>query len=168
MEWVSFRGRRKILDDVFRGCSEFEFFKIWNQNWNSEHLWDTFEKFNDASDVIFQFNGRPRRKSSVDAIWTSRIFPSITSFAHWYFDHVGFHISLQNKIVFILFWRGFIYCDFIYPNLGIYDSSQLRLQIVERYDGKDPFTRDSFTENGEWQIVDNRTFHYVQMINGYK
>nr|AKR16141.1 nicotinic acetylcholine receptor non-alpha subunit 27 [Parascaris equorum] len=39
----------------------------------------------------------------------------------------------------------------------IYDRSQLDVQIMERYDGKDPFTRDSFTENGEWEIVANRT-----------
>ena len=55
---------------------------------------DAFEKFNDAPNVIFQFNGHPRRKSSVDAIWTSRISPSIINFAHWYLDHVGFHMSL--------------------------------------------------------------------------
>ncbi|VDM94123.1 unnamed protein product [Onchocerca ochengi] len=28
---------------------------------------------------------------------------------------------------------------------------------MERYDGKNPFTRDSFIENGEWEIVANRT-----------
>ncbi|VDM38213.1 unnamed protein product [Toxocara canis] len=39
----------------------------------------------------------------------------------------------------------------------IYDQSQLDVQIMERYDGKDPFTKDSFTENGEWEIVANRT-----------
>ncbi|VDK55078.1 unnamed protein product [Anisakis simplex] len=39
----------------------------------------------------------------------------------------------------------------------IYDRSQLDVQIMQRYDGKDPFTRDSFTENGEWEIVANRT-----------
>ncbi|TKR78147.1 hypothetical protein L596_019002 [Steinernema carpocapsae] len=39
----------------------------------------------------------------------------------------------------------------------IYDRSQLDVQIVERFDGKAPFTKDSFTENGEWEIVSNRT-----------
>ncbi|VDN05206.1 unnamed protein product [Thelazia callipaeda] len=39
----------------------------------------------------------------------------------------------------------------------IYDQSQLDVQIMERFDGKDPFTRDSFMENGEWEIVANRT-----------
>jgi len=39
----------------------------------------------------------------------------------------------------------------------IYDSTQMDLQILERYDGKAPFTIDSFTENGEWEIVANRT-----------
>uniref|UniRef100_A0A0R3RH77 Neur_chan_LBD domain-containing protein n=1 Tax=Elaeophora elaphi TaxID=1147741 RepID=A0A0R3RH77_9BILA len=39
----------------------------------------------------------------------------------------------------------------------IYDQSQLDVQIMERYDGKNPFTRDSFIENGEWEIVANRT-----------
>ncbi|KAK0428205.1 hypothetical protein QR680_010672 [Steinernema hermaphroditum] len=39
----------------------------------------------------------------------------------------------------------------------IYDQSQLDVQIVDRYDGKAPFTKDSFTENGEWEIVANRT-----------
>ncbi|KIH45253.1 hypothetical protein ANCDUO_24710, partial [Ancylostoma duodenale] len=43
---------------------------------------------------------------------------------------------------------------------GIYDTSQLDLTILTRYDGKSPFTKDSFTENGEWEIVDNRTFRY--------
>uniref|UniRef100_A0A1I7V748 Neur_chan_memb domain-containing protein n=1 Tax=Loa loa TaxID=7209 RepID=A0A1I7V748_LOALO len=28
---------------------------------------------------------------------------------------------------------------------------------MERYDGKNPFTRDSYIENGEWEIVANRT-----------
>ncbi|EPB66734.1 hypothetical protein ANCCEY_14174, partial [Ancylostoma ceylanicum] len=45
-------------------------------------------------------------------------------------------------------------------NSGIYDTSQLDLTILTRYDGKSPFTKDSFTENGEWEIVDNRTFRY--------
>uniref|UniRef100_A0AC34RNY7 Uncharacterized protein n=1 Tax=Panagrolaimus sp. JU765 TaxID=591449 RepID=A0AC34RNY7_9BILA len=39
----------------------------------------------------------------------------------------------------------------------IYDKSQLDLQILDRYDGKAPFTIDSYTENGEWEIVANRT-----------
>ncbi|MCP9264085.1 Nicotinic acetylcholine receptor non-alpha subunit 27 [Dirofilaria immitis] len=39
----------------------------------------------------------------------------------------------------------------------IYDQSQLDVQIMERFDGKNPFTRDSFIENGEWEIVANRT-----------
>uniref|UniRef100_A0AC34GSI7 Uncharacterized protein n=1 Tax=Panagrolaimus sp. ES5 TaxID=591445 RepID=A0AC34GSI7_9BILA len=39
----------------------------------------------------------------------------------------------------------------------VYDKSQLDIQILERYDGKDPFTQDSFSENGEWEIVANRT-----------
>ncbi|MFH4978614.1 hypothetical protein AB6A40_005323 [Gnathostoma spinigerum] len=39
----------------------------------------------------------------------------------------------------------------------IYDIEQMDLQIMERFDGKDAFTRDSFTENGEWEIVANRT-----------
>ncbi|EJD73859.1 nicotinic acetylcholine receptor subunit type G [Loa loa] len=39
----------------------------------------------------------------------------------------------------------------------IYDQSQLDVQIMERYDGKNPFTRDSYIENGEWEIVANRT-----------
>ncbi|VDM66195.1 unnamed protein product [Strongylus vulgaris] len=36
--------------------------------------------------------------------------------------------------------------------------------MVTRHDGNSPFTRDSFTENGEWEIVDNRTFKYQQHI----
>lgn len=39
----------------------------------------------------------------------------------------------------------------------VYDRTQLDIQILERYDGKDPFTQDSFSENGEWEIVANRT-----------
>uniref|UniRef100_A0A7E4W089 Neurotransmitter-gated ion-channel ligand-binding domain-containing protein n=1 Tax=Panagrellus redivivus TaxID=6233 RepID=A0A7E4W089_PANRE len=39
----------------------------------------------------------------------------------------------------------------------IYDISQMDLTVLERYDGKDPFTIDSFTENGEWEIVANKT-----------
>ncbi|VDO21982.1 unnamed protein product [Heligmosomoides polygyrus] len=36
------------------------------------------------------------------------------------------------------------------------------LTVLARYDGKSPFTKDSFTENGEWEIVANRTFRYKQ------
>ncbi|KAK6060402.1 Neurotransmitter-gated ion-channel transmembrane region [Cooperia oncophora] len=53
------------------------------------------------------------------------------------------------------------FCSLIFRS-WIYDTSQLDLMILERYDGKSPFTRDSFTENGEWEIVDNRTFRYQQ------
>ncbi|KAK5966359.1 Nicotinic acetylcholine receptor subunit type G [Trichostrongylus colubriformis] len=53
------------------------------------------------------------------------------------------------------------FCSLIFRS-WIYDTSQLDLLILERNDGKSPFTRDSFTENGEWEIVDNRTFRYQQ------
>ncbi|CAJ0599047.1 unnamed protein product [Cylicocyclus nassatus] len=53
------------------------------------------------------------------------------------------------------------FCSLIFRS-WIYDTSQLDLTMVTRYDGKSPFTRDSFTENGEWEIVDNRTFKYQQ------
>ncbi|RCN40565.1 hypothetical protein ANCCAN_13499, partial [Ancylostoma caninum] len=51
------------------------------------------------------------------------------------------------------------FCSLIFRS-WIYDTSQLDLTILTRYDGKSPFTKDSFTENGEWEIVDNRTFRY--------
>uniref|UniRef100_A0A914BW61 Uncharacterized protein n=1 Tax=Acrobeloides nanus TaxID=290746 RepID=A0A914BW61_9BILA len=47
----------------------------------------------------------------------------------------------------------------------IYDQKQLDIEVVERYDGKAPFTIDSFTENGEWQIVANRTRKIVRGRN---
>uniref|UniRef100_A0A7I4YBE0 Nicotinic acetylcholine receptor non-alpha subunit 27 n=1 Tax=Haemonchus contortus TaxID=6289 RepID=A0A7I4YBE0_HAECO len=53
------------------------------------------------------------------------------------------------------------FCSLIFRS-WIYDTTQLDLMILERYDGKSPFTKDSFTENGEWEIVENRTFRYQQ------
>ncbi|KAK6035425.1 Neurotransmitter-gated ion-channel transmembrane region [Cooperia oncophora] len=49
------------------------------------------------------------------------------------------------------FSRGFVDTNLHANYYGewIYDTSQLDLMILERYDGKSPFTRDSFTENGE-------------------
>ncbi|VBB28038.1 unnamed protein product [Acanthocheilonema viteae] len=57
------------------------------------------------------------------------------------------------------FSRGFVDTNLHILSNGdrIYDQSQLDVQIMERYDGKNPFTRDSFIENGEWEIVANRT-----------
>lgn len=53
------------------------------------------------------------------------------------------------------------FCSLIFRS-WIYDTSQLDLTVLARYDGKSPFTKDSFTENGEWEIVANRTFRYKQ------
>ncbi|KAE9550062.1 hypothetical protein FO519_006726 [Halicephalobus sp. NKZ332] len=47
----------------------------------------------------------------------------------------------------------------------IYDSTQMDLQMLERYDGKAPFTIDSYTENGEWEIVANRTKRLIRGRN---
>ncbi|WKY02246.1 hypothetical protein Q1695_015900 [Nippostrongylus brasiliensis] len=53
------------------------------------------------------------------------------------------------------------FCSLIFRS-WIYDTTQLDLTMITRYDGKSPFTKDSFTENGEWEIVANRTFRYQQ------
>ena len=94
----------------------------------------------------FQYNGLLHKRYTVDAIWTSLFFLSIISSVPLFFDHVSIIVTIRQFLKFS----------------GIYDLSQLDLKIVERYDGKDPFTRDSFTENGEWQIVANRTFRFEQ------
>ncbi|CAD6185866.1 unnamed protein product [Caenorhabditis auriculariae] len=52
------------------------------------------------------------------------------------------------------------FCSLVFRS-WMYDLPQLDLRIVQRYDGNSPFTKDSFTENGEWEIVDNRTFRYI-------
>ncbi|CAI4229122.1 unnamed protein product [Auanema sp. JU1783] len=57
------------------------------------------------------------------------------------------------------------FCSLIFRS-WIYDISQVDLKIMQRYDGKSPFTKDSYSENGEWEIVDNRTLRYEQVTGG--
>ncbi|CAJ0942598.1 unnamed protein product, partial [Mesorhabditis belari] len=71
---------------------------------------------------------------------------SVSTKAMWTPDIVLFNNARD-------FSRGFVEVNLHVTSDGdgMYDKQQLDLQIMERYDGKTPFTRDSFTENGEWQ-----------------
>uniref|UniRef100_A0A0N4ZV96 Neur_chan_LBD domain-containing protein n=1 Tax=Parastrongyloides trichosuri TaxID=131310 RepID=A0A0N4ZV96_PARTI len=56
---------------------------------------------------------------------------------------------------------------FIELGSWVYDKSQLEVLIVDRDQGKNAFAIDSFMENGEWEIVNNRTVSHVRQRNGY-
>uniref|UniRef100_A0A0K0F726 Uncharacterized protein n=1 Tax=Strongyloides venezuelensis TaxID=75913 RepID=A0A0K0F726_STRVS len=55
---------------------------------------------------------------------------------------------------------------FIELGSWVYDKSQLEILIVDREQGKNAFTIDSFMENGEWEIVNNRTINHTRQKNG--
>uniref|UniRef100_A0AC35UA86 Rho-GAP domain-containing protein n=1 Tax=Rhabditophanes sp. KR3021 TaxID=114890 RepID=A0AC35UA86_9BILA len=64
------------------------------------------------------------------------------------------HALFKIDVTYFPFDEQFIQLDF---GSWIYDESQLVITTVDRGNGKAAFVQDSFSENGEWEIVNNRT-----------
>uniref|UniRef100_A0A0M3IBF5 Neur_chan_LBD domain-containing protein n=1 Tax=Ascaris lumbricoides TaxID=6252 RepID=A0A0M3IBF5_ASCLU len=131
---------------------------IWvEQSWHDERIhWDPSE-FGNISKLTVAIRYDERSQVLALNIWVEQSWHDER--IHWDPSEFGNISKLTVAIRYV--WTPDIVLynknKFFFLLLGIYDRSQLDVQIMERYDGKDPFTRDSFTENGEWEIVANRT-----------